>query len=117
MNNSGFPDDREKPFDKRTFELSVKYRLTDKHSFYLMVPLYVDYSSKKQNTIRPIISFPVCIASGERNSDIIIPYLIGKASTYSGVWVLAIYIQKEILNILQSGMEINGLTIFSEEKV
>lgn len=30
--------------------------------------------------------------------------MIGKASTYSGVWVLAIYIQKEILNILQSGM-------------
>lgn len=48
MNNSGFPDDREKPFDKRTFELSVKYRLTDKHSFYLMVSLYVDYSSKKR---------------------------------------------------------------------
>lgn len=67
---------------------------------------------KNGNTIRPTISFPVCIASGERNSDIIIPYLIGKASTYSGVWVLAIYIQKEILNILQSGMEINGLTIF-----
>ena len=112
LNNSGFPDDREKPFDKRTFELSVKYRLTDKHSFYLMVPLYVDCSSKKRKYIRPTISFPVCIASGERNSDIIIPYLIGKASTYSGVWVLAIYIQKEILNILQSGMEINGLTIF-----
>ena len=72
---------------------------------------------KNGNTIRLIISFPVCIASGERNLDIIIPYLIGKASTYSGVWVLAIYIQKEILNILQSGMEINGLTIFSEEKV
>lgn len=48
LNNSGFPDDREKPFDKRTFELSVKYRLTDKHSFYLMVPLYVDCSSKKR---------------------------------------------------------------------
>lgn len=112
LNNSGFPDDREKPFDKRTFELSVKYRLTDKHSFYLMVPLYVDCSSKNGNTIRPKVLFPVCIASGERNSDIIIPYLIGKASTYSGVWVLAIYIQKEILNILQSGMEINGLTIF-----
>ena len=37
---------------------------------------------KNGNTIRPTISFPVCIASGERNSDIIIPYLIGKASPY-----------------------------------
>jgi len=72
---------------------------------------------KNGNTIRPIISFPVCIASGERNSDIIIPCLIGKASTYSGACFFAIYIQKEILNILQSGMEINGLTIFYAKKV
>ena len=43
-----FLHDQEEPFDKRTFELSVKYRLTDKHSFYLMVPLYVDCSSKKR---------------------------------------------------------------------
>ena len=43
LNNS---DDPEDPFDKRTFELSVKYRLTDRHSFYLMVPLYVENSKK-----------------------------------------------------------------------
>ncbi len=39
-------DDPGNPFDKRTFELSVKYRLTDRHSFYLMVPLYVENSKK-----------------------------------------------------------------------
>lgn len=42
------PDDPEDPFDKRMFELSVKYRLTDKHSFYLMIPLYVENSKKKR---------------------------------------------------------------------
>ncbi|MBP3518425.1 MAG: hypothetical protein J6K31_08565 [Parabacteroides sp.] len=41
-----FLNDPENPFDKRTFELSVKYRLTDKHSFYLMVPLYVENSKR-----------------------------------------------------------------------
>ena len=117
LNNSGFPDDREKLLTSvyLSCRWSIDLRTNIRFTWWFL-SMWIA-AVKNGNTIRPTISFPVCIASGERNLDIIIPYLIGKASTYSGVWVLAIYIQKEILNILQSGMEINGLTIFSEEKV
>lgn len=81
-----------------------------------MVPLYVDYSSKKRKY---------------HKTDNIIPCLhriwgteLGYNYTvfdWEGIHVFgacffAIYIQKEILNILQSGMEINGLTIFMQKK-
>lgn len=43
------------PFNERTFEVSVKYRYTDKHAFYLTVPLYFENNKDEQKDFKLII--------------------------------------------------------------
>lgn len=43
------------PFDKSTFEISIKYRHTPKHSFYLTVPFYFKNNKKEQRDFELII--------------------------------------------------------------
>lgn len=38
----------EPPFNARTYEVSVKYRHTEKHSFYLTMPFYFENNKKEQ---------------------------------------------------------------------
>lgn len=45
----------ERPFDKGTFELSVKYRLTHRHSFYLTFPLYFENHKSEQGEFQLVV--------------------------------------------------------------
>lgn len=40
------------PFNERTFEISVKYLYTDKHSFYLTVPFYFENNKDEQKEFK-----------------------------------------------------------------
>ena len=40
------------PFNERTFEISVKYLYTDKHSFYLTVPFYFENNKDEQKDFK-----------------------------------------------------------------
>ncbi len=42
----------ELPFNERTFEVSVRYLYTDKHSFYLAVPFYFENNKDKQDEFK-----------------------------------------------------------------
>ena len=71
LNNSGFPDDREKLLT--SLYLSCRWSIdlrTNIRFTWWFLSMWLT-AVKNGNTIRLIISFPVCIASGERNSDII----------------------------------------------
>ena len=43
------------PFDKGTIELSVKYRLTNRHSFYLTFPLYFENHKREQGDFQLVV--------------------------------------------------------------
>lgn len=43
------------PFNERTFEISVKYLYTDKHSFYLTVPFYFENNKDEQKDFKIVL--------------------------------------------------------------